>query len=466
MKLYKQIISWSVLLLILSGCNGLSVKPGKEITIDETLPTIELTDAGTFVDMNAIAFEWKNLVDERVEGVYVYKQITSKENSELSHYKTLENRFVTHFLDSKVKPNTSYAYAFKTYSKDAESKMSKIKVVNSLPMMKSVVWIKSIKDMPRSAKIIWRPHSNQIVKEYIIERKTLEDAEWSKLATVKGRLSAEYIDTDLKDEYVYKYRVRVHTYDGMTSLPSEVVQVVTKPLPNSIQNIVATTNLPKKIEIRWMKSTAPDFNRYHLYRSEKSDGSYELIAKLYNNIFIDAIDEDGKEFFYRVSAVEKNGLESVHDKLSIQGITLNKPRTPSMLEATVVDNTILLKWKNIDPRVKSFIVIKKSRLSWMDSNEEEFIGIKTEQFIDTEIGPDKVYGYQVYALDEFDIKSEGSLEVKVKTPSTIANNVKEQQEQEIKKIRKGDIEVQKRVRTKPTNIDANEEVIIPLTDFN
>jgi len=457
MKLWTLITSSVVSLLILSGC-GATPKPKEEVAIDPTLQTIELTESGVFIDINAIAFEWKNITDERVKGIYIYKHTANKEGTDsgLTYYKTIENRFTTHYLDADIKPNSSYSYSFKTFTKDTESKMSKIKTLKSLPILKSVVWIKSIQNMPRSAKIIWRPHTNKKVKAYFVERRTLKDNEWDRIARVDGRLNAEFIDLDLKDNFVYKYRVRVLTYDDITSYPSEIVQVITKALPNNITNIVATTNLPRKINIIWKKSDNKDFDIYYLYRAEESDGSYELIAKLHNNKFTDKIEEDGKEYFYRVSAVVKNGLESIYDKLSIQGITLNKTEAPSLVEAKLVGNTIKLSWSNKDPRVEKFAIVKKSKSGWFEVREEEFTGIKSNSFTDSEIGPETSYRYQIYSFDKNSIKSHPSIEVEIETPSSVANNRKVQKKKTTKRVPKS---------SKKSTIK-NEEVVIPVQDFN
>ena len=372
MKLWTLATFCAASLLILSGCVGNSPQPADQVTIDKTLPIVKLTERGTFVDMNAVAFEWSAIEDERVNGIYIYKQAMSEDGSNLSHYKTINNRFTTHYLDTGIKPDAAYAYSFKTFSKEAESQMSETKVINSLPVLQSVVWIQSLQNMPRTAKIIWRPHSNQKVKSYIIERRTLEEDTWNKIATVDGRLNAEFIDVDLKDQFVYKYRVRVVTYDGIISTPSEIVQVVTKALPVSIKHIVATTDLPRRIEINWEKSNTEDFSHYHLYRSDKSDGTYELIARLNNPTFTDIVEEDAKEYYYRVSAIEKNGLESIHDKVSIQGLTLMKPETPVLLEVKVINNIIEIKWANKDKRAKKYSVIKKAKTGWFDAKDEEF----------------------------------------------------------------------------------------------
>ena len=276
MKLWRLTTFCAASLLILSGCGGATPKPKEDVVVDATLPVVTLTKNGTVVDMKTIAFEWESITDPRVKGIYVYKKSpsTQEEPNKLEYYKTLQSRFTTHYVDTDVLPDKKYSYAFKTFSKEAEGQQSRVIVLNSLPVLESVSWIYSVTGMPRSAKIIWRPHVNQRVKSYVIERKTLEEEQWSRLATVDGRLNVEYIDLDLKDNFVYNYRVLVNTYDGILSSPSQIVKVITKALPKGVTEIVTTRNLPKKIKLTWDKSEIEDFAFYHVYRSESVDGSY------------------------------------------------------------------------------------------------------------------------------------------------------------------------------------------------
>jgi fibronectin type 3 domain-containing protein len=404
-------------LLILSGCGGAKPIPQEKVVIDSTLPVVTLTKNGTIVDINNVAFEWKSITDSRVEGIYIYKKTPEdKLENKLKYYDTITNRFSTHYVDYNVKPDTRYSYAFKTFSKNAEGKLSRVLVVNTLPVLESVSWIHSINGMPKSAKIIWRPHANSKVKAYIIERKILEKDKWEKIATINGRLNAEFIDTNLEDNHVYMYRIRVVTYDGITSTPSKIVKVITKPLPKSIQNIKASKNLPKKIKIEWEASRQKDFSLYHLYKSDIIDGPYKLIAKLHNPIFIDKINEDGKSYFYRVSAVDKDGLESKHDKFSIQGMTLPKPYAPAIVEAKLIGSKVKLTWDKVDPRTKTYVVRKTYKKGWFDKVIKDFKGIKGSLFIDNDIKPNSTYTYVVYGVDGNKIISEPSIEVEVKIP--------------------------------------------------
>ncbi|MCD6433890.1 MAG: hypothetical protein J7L21_07595, partial [Sulfurimonas sp.] len=75
MKLWTLSTLCTVSLLIFSGCTATTPTPKKEAVVDSTLPIVELTQNGIFVDMNAVAFEWKSIKDPRVKGLYIYKQI-------------------------------------------------------------------------------------------------------------------------------------------------------------------------------------------------------------------------------------------------------------------------------------------------------------------------------------------------------------------------------------------------------
>jgi len=420
MKFLQLSTLLTVSLAFFSGCNGVTPTPKDEVVLDTTLPVITLTQKGIITDMNSVAFEWKSIKkDARVEGIYVYKRSPDDENQkELAYYTTIKNRFKTHYVDNNVVPNTHYTYAFRAFSKDAEAKQSRSYEVQTLPVLSSVSWIHSMNGMPRSAKIIWRPHPNQRVASYIIERKALDDKEWEKLAELKGRLHAEYIDEDLDDNQVYMYRVRVKTFDNIISKPSDIVKAVTKPLPQGVSHLRATKNLPKKIKISWQDTTQKDFYRYHLYRSKEVDGTYELIAKLFNNHFIDDIDEDGKAYFYRVSVVDKDGLESEYDQNTIMGMTLTRPAAPTLLEAKYSGDAIEIQWKANDQRAKSFTVERTYKTSWFEKDTRAFKNIHGHRFRDTNIKPDTTYTYVVYSVDQYGIQSKPSIEVSIKTPES------------------------------------------------
>ena len=462
MKLWSLATFLSVSILTFSGCVSSTPTPKDSPVVDATLPVVTLTQNGVFTDMTAVGFEWKSIQDQRVKGVYVYKQTLGEETSEPKYTDTVKSRFVTHYVDDDVKPQTQYSYFFKTFSKESESEPSKAVVVNTLPILDSVSWIHVLKDMPRSAKIIWRPHSNQIVKSYILERKTLVDDKWSELTTINGRLNAEYIDNELKDNFVYKYRIRVVTYNGITSNPSAEVNVVTKALPKQVQGIVATTELAKKIKLTWMKTDIPDFLTYNVYKSEHIDGSYDLITSTTELEYIDIVEEDGIDYFYRVSTVDKDELESKFDVKSVHGKSLAKPVTPSLVEVKFVNDTLEITWSSTDSRVKSYIVSKRAQKSWYKETTDEFVDIKDKTFIDTAIEPEVTYYYTVISVDEFGVKSEPSIEVQFNTNKDQGKKIVEPVQEDIPDETTQKVEV-----NKAPVIDNNVPTVVkPMDDLD
>jgi fibronectin type 3 domain-containing protein len=403
-------------ILTLSGC-GAKPKPTQEAVIDSTLPKVSLTKKATASSMKSIALEWKRIKDKRVKGIYIYREsldenVTQKD----SYYDTINNRFATHYLDTNVKPAHRYSYYFVTYSDKAQGQRSEPYQTSTKPILDSVTWLYAANSMPRSAKIIWRPHTNEIVKGYEIHRKALDEEKWSVIARLDGRLNVEYIDKDLKDSHTYLYNVRAVTYNGIVSKPSEVVKSVTKKLPLVLTNLKATNNLPKKISLTWDSSKNEDFSYYNLYRTNKPDSGYELLAKLKNNSFVDEIKEDGAMYFYMVTAVDKDGLESPYQPYATQGNTLSKPLAPAVVDAKLQNNKVVINWRQNDLRTTSYTVVKSYKKGLFETVVDEFSGISSTTFEDKDIQQDMTYKYQVKAVDRNSIESEPSLEAVVEIP--------------------------------------------------
>ena len=398
----KYALSISLALSLFTGCAP-QPTPAKPITTDPTLPVPSLN--GSLSDINTIAFEWKAIGDPRVSGYSVYRSADG--NQTLTRVATISGRFVTHFVDEKLTPNTQYLYRFTSKGKeDIESNGSETMNVVTLPMIAPISFFQTVNNMPRSAKLLWRPHPNLRINGYAIDRKNVNDQEWSEIHTISGRLNAEFIDTDLKDGQVYYYRVRATTFDKLSTEASETVKVITKPLPTEVKQITATTNLPKAIALKWEKSPLEDFSHYNLYRSSTSDGSYAYHAKLLETSFTDTTKEDGEPFYYKVTAVDKDGLESpINSAIITQGVSLPKPQTPIAYDGKIGANGVNLQWTNNDPRAISYTVIKTTKLNWVERAILEINTIKETKFHDADVKPKVGYIYQVVSVDKNGLRS-------------------------------------------------------------
>lgn len=399
----RYALSISLALSLFSGCAP-TPKPEKAITIDSTLPV--LTINGFISDITSAAFEWKPIDDPRVVGYYVYRDTPGEAGQKLHRIATVDSRFATHFVDSDLKPNLQYQYRFATFTKEgSESVGSETITVATQPMISPVVFFQSVGNMPRSAKLLWRPHSNGKVAGYIIDRLNVNDQTWHEIATISGRLNAEYIDSDLKDAQVYHYRIKAYTHDKLITEPSEITKVITKPLPPQIKNITATTERPRAITLTWEPSEIKDISHYNIYRSTSPNGSFDYHVKLEATTFTDAIEEDGKNYFYKITAVDKDGLESLISPVSTQGSTLSKPQTPIAVDGRIANKAAELQWSNNDPRTVSYVIIKTIKTSWINRENVEIKDITEPKFHDSDIKPNIGYQYEILSVDKNGIRS-------------------------------------------------------------
>jgi len=255
------------------------------------------------------------------------------------------------------------------------------------------------------------------------------------------------------------YRIFAVTYDGIISKPSEIVKVVTKPLPEGVTNIQATKNLPKSIKVTWNESNARDFYKYNVYRSDNADGQYTLIASLLNTVHVDKLEEDGRNYFYRISVLDKDGLESKNDDYTVQGSSLDKPVAPIIVSSGYRNNGIELTWSNLDTRIKNYVVTRDERVGWFEETHEEFKGLRTQTFLDRNLKPNTTYIYKVYGVDQYNILTQASAPVTIVTSENVKANPSQRKvmQQEVQTTPTQDVKVQDEDTIIPAdNLDLSE----------
>ena len=126
------------------------------------------------------------------------------------------------------------------------------------------------------------------------------------------------------------------------------------------------------------------------------------------------IDGDGKEYYYKVSAIDVDGIESLLPESPIYGTTLKLPATPVMEYARIENGQVVLRWAPTDDRSVEYVVYKSD--GWFMPKTERFVGIKDVNFYDREIVPGKKYYYSVAAVDRHGLESKRSNEVVLLLP--------------------------------------------------
>ncbi len=359
--------------------------------------------------MTSIGFEWKMIPSSRIEGYLLYRLDPGSADTKLKRVAVINDRYSSHYVDENLRPGSVYTYQMATYDKDGfESVQSRPVRVKTAPMIASVSFVRAIANLPKRIKLIWRPHQDPRVKGYIIERTTVsEPQKWQEIATVNNRLSAEYIDRDIKQEEVYVYRVRVKLYNGLVSGPSTAVKAITKALPKPPAQLRASQNLPRKIHLEWQPSPTLDVVYYKVYRSPFANAFYSYRAKTDKIYFDDKVDDDGKIYYYKVSAVDKDGLESPIPEVPVMGSTLPKPAAPTITAAKTAFNQGIILWEPGDDRADRYDVI---RTHWegLTRQERRFTNIYGNKFVDKFMKPGVKYRYRIVEIDRFGLRSDPS----------------------------------------------------------
>jgi len=195
--------------------------------IDTSLPRV--SGIKSITDRDSVGFEWKSLSNyPNVRGINIYRALAKRGfRQSFEKIASIANRFSTHFVDTTVQPGKVYFYTFTTFAGFSESANSNIVKVKTKPPYKAVKFIEAKLVDRGVVKLLWVPHSDITIREYVIQRKC-RDNRWHYLTTVKGRLYPEYVDTTAPRGYICHYRLFARDASKLNSFVSKVLSVEVK----------------------------------------------------------------------------------------------------------------------------------------------------------------------------------------------------------------------------------------------
>ncbi|MFL1706321.1 hypothetical protein ACHJH3_04895 [Campylobacter sp. MOP7] len=395
--------SLTLLAVVISGC----VSPSTPTQVNASLPTIQ--NLKTISDMTEIGFEWTPTPSPEVAGYYLYRSNPNENNGKMKVVADIKDRFASHHVDSNLAPETTYSYEMRTYNANKQISNSGVMIsASTKALMDSVPFVRALTNLPERVKLIWRPHPDLRVASYIVEKAGIGKENWRQIAEVKGRLNAEYIDDSVKSGRAYKYRVFVKTSTGTISKPSAIVDSTTKPLPSTVTNIQASNNTPKKIILTWDSVASDDFGYYKIYSASNKFLPYTYLAKTKTNSYEDLINENGATRYYKITIVDKDGLESKRPEEAVVGSTLAAMEAPVVTSIVADSSAVKLQWSSSE-KARSYTVIREGG----DNGEQKFTNITGNEFIDTNVAYGLKYTYRVIAVDEYGINSDESKKASV-----------------------------------------------------
>jgi len=414
MKKQIQILLLAVSILVFSGCGdkgyniaGLKLPTFSEKRLDKSLPRVKGLKAIT--SMSEVALEWEPVTNKHIEGYRIFR---SDNGGEYRLIATLPDRFKSHFTDKNLNQNVQYIYKISSYTDDGRvSLTSTAHTTKTKRRLPAPILLSVSKGLPDRIKLIWRPHADKATNSYIIERLEQGMREYESIVSLDDRLTVEYIDKSVKPAQKYSYRIRARSYNGVVSAPSRAMIGYSKKLPNAIKWVRATDNLPRMIEIIWKDDNNPNtIDHYNVYSSHLKDTLFSLLGSTKETKFTDRFNSDGVTRYYKITAVDKDGLESTLGIRPTLGKTVGASRGPVINEAIVRHNAVFLQWSDPDGKARSYTVVKKFWDGWR-ARKIKITDFKSTKFTDTKIKPNVTYTYYVISVDKYGIESMPSREV-------------------------------------------------------
>ncbi|EAH5217067.1 fibronectin type III domain-containing protein [Campylobacter upsaliensis] len=403
MRRFHLSICLASLTLLFSACSVAELTTPKQTQLNESLPKVQ--SLKSISDLSNVAFEWEPLYSENIQGFYLYR--SSEKEPQMKLVATIKDKFQTHYVDTKLESGTKYQYMMKTFNEQGHfSEEGQVIEIATQPRPEPLAFVQAITNLPERIKLIWRPHTDLRVNAYIIEKKKVEDKKFAKIGEVKNRLSAEFID-EVKANENFLYRVSALTFDGIQSEPSEVLNSTSKALPPEITHLSASNDLNGKIILSWDTPVYEDFSYFKIYATSSSFLPFTLLAKTDKNSYEDIVQGAGESKQYKITMVDKDGLESPMPKKGVEGKTLGLPASPSIILAQITSEGIVLEWADNDNRAVEYEVKR-----YGGDQNAIFKGIKEKRLRDIKALAGVEYSYEVIGIDELGQRSAPSSKVK------------------------------------------------------
>jgi fibronectin type 3 domain-containing protein len=378
-----------------------------------TIPTVSnLSARGDMI--REIELVWDREESPHVQGYYVYRSINKdkdfhkiKKISQPTLGRKKQIRFVD---DMELADKVAYYYYVTVFeSSDMETSPSITVSATTRGKPPAVKGLKAKSGMVKQIELTWKANEQEEVKGYIIYRSDTIVGTYVPVETFSGRTKNRFINTGLNDSTTYCYRITTYNKVKVESIMSNGICAVTKSRPTKPQGLKGNGLQVKRVPLAWLPNPEKDIACYHVYRSSDSGLTFSQVMKVEGRTScIDKDLEDGKEYCFKIKAVDKNNLMSdLSDSIVVR--TKPIPEEPKGLEARSAEGKIFLSWKrNAESDIKHYTVYEKilfilKEVATVTSNNATISGIP----------PGKEKTYVVRAVDSDGLVSEPSHEITV-----------------------------------------------------
>lgn len=238
-----------------------------------------------------------------------------------------------------------------------------------------------------SLKISWKNVPN--ATSYILERKASLNDIYKEIGVFDNN-KIEFIDTQLKENTTYYYRLRALGDKAESDYVLAQINTIAKLI---ISDFTANVLSFESLKILW--KAVPNATSYSLEKKVSLNDSYKELIKLEGNKteFTDTNLKDNSTFYYRIKAF---GDKTESDFSNAQAKTPAKLSTPELSSISLSHESIKIIWKTV-PNAISYVLERKSAIG--DSYKEIKKNDANQlEFVDNQLKENSIYYYRIRAF--------------------------------------------------------------------
>ena len=256
-------------------------------TCDLARPVITLSNVAS---SGKIKVTW-----EAVEGAVEYK--VYRATSSGGTYKLMKTTEATSYTNTSAEAGTTYYYKVMAIAENtaANSAYSSVKS-RTCDLARPVLTVTNVASSGK-IKLSWKAIDG--AEEYQIQRST-DGETWS---TLKNTTSTSYTNTSAQAGTTYYYRVRAIAEKSAANSVYSVVKSLTCKLARTTVTLTSVASTGK-IKVSWTAVTGAQ--GYAVYRSEDSDGDYELLTETTSTSYTDKSAVAEEKYYYKVVVLAEN----------------------------------------------------------------------------------------------------------------------------------------------------------------
>ena len=358
------------------GTSGYSnIVSGKAKTAAPAAPSVTIGNSST----GKPQLTWK-----AVSGAVKYEVYRSTRQN--TGYSLLGTTSSTSYVNTGAAVGKTYYYRVKAVNSVGTSGYSNIvsgKAKTAAPAAPSVTIGNSSTGKPQ---LTWKAVSGAV--KYEVYRSTRQNTGYSLLGTTS---STSYVNTGAAVGKTYYYRVKAVNRDGMASAYSNIVSGKAKAAAPAAPSVTAGNSSTGKPRLTW-KAVSGAVS-YRIYRSESRGTGYSLLGTTSSTSYVNTGAAVGKTYYYRVKAVNRDGMASAYSNIVSGKATL--PAPVLNIGLSVSSGKPMLAWDAV-PGATSYRIYRSTS---RDSGYSLLATTTSTSYVNTSAAKGTTYYYRVKACN-------------------------------------------------------------------